>query len=208
MPLKETRWWWIRHAPVIQTENRIYGQTDLPCDCTDSVLFGALAKALPRDVVLVTSDLQRATQTAAAIAAAGLAWPERILEPAMREQHFGDWQGEMREEFYARRGGHIQGAWLTAPDERAPNGESYIDLVERVVPAVERYTKEHGGKDIVCVAHGGTIKAALGHALGLDHAQALSFTLSNCSVTRLDHVRQDGGTESWRVGMVNWLPHR
>ena len=75
MPLKETRWWWIRHAPVIQTENRIYGQTDLPCDCTDSALFGALAKALPREAVLVTSDLQRAVQTAAAIAGAGLALP-------------------------------------------------------------------------------------------------------------------------------------
>jgi len=27
-----TRWWWIRHAPV-RDGGRIYGQSDLPCDC-------------------------------------------------------------------------------------------------------------------------------------------------------------------------------
>lgn len=208
MSQKETRWWWIRHAPVIQTENRIYGQTDLPCDCTDTALFGALAAALPRSAVLITSDLQRAVQTAAAIAAAGLPLPPGILDAALREQHFGDWQGEMREEFHARRGGHVPGSWLSAPDERAPNGESFVDLVERVVPAVQRHTGDHAEKDIICVAHGGTIKAALGHALGLSHDQALAFALANCSVTRLDHIVPENGPESWRVAMVNWLPHR
>ena len=94
--MTETRWWWIRHAPVIQSENRIYGQTDLPCDCSDTALFGALAETLPRNAVLVTSDLQRAVQTAAAIAGAGLTLPKAILEPALREQHLGDWQGELR----------------------------------------------------------------------------------------------------------------
>jgi alpha-ribazole phosphatase len=204
--MTETRWWWIRHAPVIQSENRIYGQTDLPADCSNAVLFGALAKALPRDAVLITSDLQRAVQTAAAIVDAGLALPESILDPALREQHFGDWQGEMREEFIARRSGHIRGFWLTAADERAPNGESFVDLVDRVIPAVERYTREHGGKDIVCVAHGGTIKAALAYALQLDYERALAFTLANCSVTRLDHIVQANGADLWRVGMVNWSP--
>jgi broad specificity phosphatase PhoE len=208
MSYRETRWWWIRHAPVIQTENRIYGQTDLPCDCSDEILFGALARALPREHVLITSDLQRAVNTAAAIAAAGLPMPEGILDAALREQHFGDWQGEMREEFLARRGGHIPGHWLAAAEERAPNGESFADLVGRVVPAVERYTGEHGEKDIICVAHGGTIKAALAHALGLSFEQALAFQLANCSVTRLDHIVRSDGAENWRVGMVNWLPHR
>lgn len=204
--MTETRWWWIRHAPVIQAENRIYGQTDLPADCTNGALFGALAKALPQDAVLVTSDLQRAVQTAAALANAGLTLPKGILEPALREQHFGDWQGEMREEFVARRSGNIKRFWLAAADERAPNGESFVDLVCRVIPAVERYTRAHGGKDIVCVAHGGTIKAALAHALHLDYERALAFQLANCSVTRLDHIVQPNGTDAWRVGMVNWSP--
>ena len=92
--------------------------------------------------------------------------------------------------------------------DRAPNGESFVDLVARVIPAVERYTVDHGEQDIICVAHGGTIKAALGHALGLSYEQALAFQLANCSVTRLDHIVRDDGAEKWRIGMVNWLPYR
>lgn len=205
--MTETRWWWIRHAPVIQSENRIYGQTDLPADCSNAALFGALAEALPRDAVLVTSDLQRAVQTAAAIAGAGLELPKSILEPALREQHLGDWQGELRLEFAAKWGRDARRFWLVPAEERAPNGESFADLVARVIPTVERLTLEHAGKDIVCVAHGGTIKAALSHALSLDYERALSFSIANCSVTRLDHVEQGDPASAWRVAMVNWSPH-
>jgi broad specificity phosphatase PhoE len=204
--MTETRWWWIRHAPVIQNENRIYGQTDLPADCSDGALFAALAQALPRDAVLVTSDLQRAVQTAAAIAGAGLAMPEAILEPALREQHLGDWQGELRLEFAARRGRDPRRFWLAPADERAPNGESFADLVDRVIPTVERLTQAHAGKDIVCVAHGGTIKAALAHALSLDYERALAFSVANCSVTRLEHSAEHEPAGAWRVSMVNWSP--
>ncbi|MGH6622253.1 MAG: histidine phosphatase family protein [Alphaproteobacteria bacterium] len=205
--MTETRWWWIRHAPVIQSENRIYGQTDLPADCSNAALFAALAETLPRDAVLVTSDLQRAVQTAAAIASAGLVLPKSILEPALREQHLGDWQGELRLEFAAKRGRDIRRFWLAPAEERAPNGESFADLVARVIPTVERLTRAHAGKDIVCVAHGGTIKAALAHALSLDYERALSISIANCSVTRLDHMLHEDPASAWRVAMVNWSPH-
>ena len=62
-----TRWWWIRHAPVRVDEGRIYGQKDLPCDCSEVRVFDGLAAALPRNAVWVTSNLMRTHQTAAAI---------------------------------------------------------------------------------------------------------------------------------------------
>ena len=37
-----TRFWWVRHAPVAH-EGRIYGQKDMPCDCTDTAVFTGLA---------------------------------------------------------------------------------------------------------------------------------------------------------------------
>ena len=58
-----TRWWWVRHAPV-PDDGRIYGQSDLDCDCTDAGVFAALADELPRDAVWVTSQLKRTRQTA------------------------------------------------------------------------------------------------------------------------------------------------
>ncbi len=42
----ETRWWWVRHAPVTSNNGRIYGQQDMPCDTGDSHAFDGLAKLL------------------------------------------------------------------------------------------------------------------------------------------------------------------
>ena len=201
----ETRWWWIRHAPVIGGE-RIYGQRDLPADTSDDAHFAALAALLPPDAVLVTSDLQRTVQTAAAIASAGLSLPDPIQDPELREQHFGDWQGVLRHEFAQQREPDFGQFWIVPAAEQAPNGESFLDLVARVQSAVDRLTDTHAGQDIVCVAHGGTIRAALAKALGIDPTTALSFTTHNSSLTRLDHLRHPSGSEAWRVHMVNWTP--
>ena len=41
-----------------------------------------------------------------------------------------------------------------------------MDLYNRVRSAIERINAEQAGKDVIAVAHGGTIKAAVGLALG------------------------------------------
>jgi broad specificity phosphatase PhoE len=93
--------------------------------------------------------------------------------------------------------------WFAPADERAPGGESFADLVGRVAPAIERLNAEHRGRDIVAVTHGGTIRAALGLALGLDLQAALAFATDNCSLTRLDHLSAGGVGGLWRVLAVN-----
>ena len=62
------------------------------------------------------------------------------------------------------------------------------------------------GRDIIAVAHGGTIRAALGLALGLDPEACLAFTMENCSVTRIDHIDGPGMGHGWRVVTVNRPP--
>ena len=37
-----TRWWFVRHAPVIGVNGRIYGQDDLEADCADEAQFNAI----------------------------------------------------------------------------------------------------------------------------------------------------------------------
>lgn len=207
MTTVETRWWWIRHAPVTTPEH-IYGQRDLPADTSHAPTFEALAALLPEDAVLVTSDLQRTIQTAAAIGEAGLDLPEPIVEESLREQHFGDWQGVPRENFHESQNREMRRFWLAPAQERAPNGESFVDVMARVAPTVMRLTAAHAGRDIVCVAHGGTIRAALAMALILHPETALSFTTANCSVTRIDHLTGGDMGDAWRVGMVNWNPHQ
>ncbi len=91
--------------------------------------------------------------------------------------------------------------WPLAGTERPPGGESIADVIERVGPAMERLAREHAGEDVVIVAHGGTIRAAVAHALGIAADNALHLAVQNLSLTRLE--RHEAG---WRVGCVNEMP--
>jgi alpha-ribazole phosphatase len=199
-----TRWWWVRHAPVREDGGCIYGQRDLGCDTSDRVVFDAVGKILPRHGIWFSSNLKRTHQTADAIWAAGFPKPATMMqEAALAEQHLGEWQGMNRTAFLASRpaGSH----WFAAIDVPAPGGESFMDLYNRVRGAIDRITTAHAGQDIIAVAHGGTIKAAIGLALGGLPEKGLAFDVDNCSVTRLDHI-SSAGHFSWRLPMVNQQP--
>ena len=58
---------------------------------------------------------------------------------------------------------------------------------------------------MIVAAHGGTIRAAVGLALGGLPEKGLAFDIDNCSVTRLDHVAS-AGQGVWRLPMVNQQP--
>ena len=210
--LIETRWWWVRHAPV-PDGGRIYGQQDLDCDCSNEAVFSAVATVLPQDAVWVTSDLKRAKQTASAIhvASGGKHAPVQMpAHVAFNEQHMGDWQGQDRLTHRRQRQHTHATLWLTTGDERAPGpgGESYVDLVERTLPVIHDLNGEHAGRNIITVTHGGTIRAALGLALGGPPTLSHAFTIDNVSITLIEHVHKNGDPKGgvWRIVTVNHRP--
>ena len=199
-----TRWWWVRHAPVRSDGGNIYGQTDIDCDTSDREVFEAVAKILPRRAVWYASSLKRTHQTADAIWDTGFPRPATMAkEAAFAEQHLGQWQGMNRAAFLASRpvGSH----WFADIGEPAPGGESFMDLYNRVSRAIARINLEQAGEDVIAVAHGGTIKAAIGLALAGQPEKGLAFDIDNCSVTRLDHFASLS-LSSWRLPMVNQQP--
>ena len=203
-----TRWWWVRHAPVTTDGGRLYGQRDMPADLTDKAAFAALAEGLPRGAVWVTSHLQRATQTAESIFAAGMARSAAAVEPDLAEQGFGEWQGRLRDELFAEDLAW-PGYWRPPVEEAPPGGESFRDVFARVSPVVERLSARHGGRDIVAVTHGGTIRAALVQALGLDPESAIRLAVGNLSVTRIHHIAEAPGGQgrvAWQVPGINLPP--
>jgi alpha-ribazole phosphatase len=197
-----TRWWLIRHAPAINPDGLIYGQGEVEADCSDRAALEALASLLPSGPVRMVTPLARTRVTAEAL----WGWVECVVEPALVEQSFGEWQGLSHDGLAALGDPRVTAFWQAPATARPPGGESFADVVARVAPALEWRSAEFAGRDIVAVCHGGSIRAALAVALGLGPAQALAFQIDPLSLTRLDHIPVPGGWAVWRVVTVNRVP--
>jgi broad specificity phosphatase PhoE len=199
-----TRWWWVRHAPVPNPEGRCYGQEDKDCDVSNEALFRHQARLLPQGAVWLTSGLVRAKRTAATLGVHGADCAAPIEEPRFNEQHFGEWQGKTYVEL---RASNTHLFWLGPPAQRIPGGESFVDLFERTRAGILDHARRHRGRDIVAVTHGGTIRAAIGHAMSLDPEQAVRFEIDNVSVSLIEHYEHADPAHAWRVVFTNLMPH-
>jgi broad specificity phosphatase PhoE len=199
-----TRFWWMRHAPVVDNGGRIYGGSEIDADVSNSATFACLAETLPKPAVFLTSALSRTSQTLAAVRAQGrMDIPESPLADArLNEQSLGDWHGQRINDIFPS-GGPWPGFWMMPANNSAPNGESFTDLCARVVPAIHEIQAAHAGQDVVIAAHGGSIRAALRLALDITPEAALAFSIDNCSITRIDHLSGPENRRAWRVGRTN-----
>ena len=208
-----TRWWLIRHAPVINAaEKRLSGQNDVPADVSDVERFACVAGRLPSGAVWITSHLGRTRQTAQALQDAGAEKVEPLAEPGFAEQAFGAWTGLTWAEI-GDLGDGAQAFWdapaaVQPPPDDDFASESFADVCVRVAAKLEELTEQYAGRDIVCVAHAGSIRAAIAHALGVSPENALALEVQNTHLTRIDHVTtglraQRGG--SWRVVGFNMI---
>lgn len=208
-----TRWWWVRHAPVINPSRAIYGQGDVEADTSDRAAYESLARLLPEDPVWMHSSLARTRQTGEAVLAvrrtgnSGFITPDFVIEPDFMEQDFGDWQGQSRQSVRETLDRPTP-LWLAPAHFRPPNGESFIDMLARVGRGIEHHTRHHAGRDIVCFAHGGTIRAVLAYVMGIAPDAALGFQIDNLSITEVSYLppAAPGGQWHWAVGSVNLPP--
>lgn len=206
-----TRFFLIRHALVTPEARAVlYGSMDVAlCRLAlraDAQLYGWLAARLPERAAWVISSLSRTRLTAEAIFEAGYPATALLEEAGLVEQSLGAWQGIRHEELVHRLKHPAHPFWPHAGEEQPPGGESFAQVVARVGPVLERYAASHLGQDVVMVAHGGSIRAAIAHAMKLTAHQALSFSVRNLGLTRL--VKQGA---DWQVSAVNeepWVPCR
>ena len=201
-----TRWWWVRHAPVTINKGKMYGASDPRADISTPEIYRGLANLLPKNGVCVTSSLQRTQQTLKEIRSHGLVAEEATVEPSLSEQNFGIWQGQPYDKIPSLASPRLHKYWFTTVDHTPPEGESFIDLTLRVGEVINRLTKQHAGRDIIAVAHGGPIRAALGHALNLSPTNCLGFETENLSVTRLDFEPSSKPGLDWYVRFTNLVP--
>lgn len=202
-----TRWWWVRHAPVINPDSLIYGASDLPCHTDSQEEFAHLADCLPVTPHWLISPLQRTRQTAEAILAANVTRhgaPEFRVIPEFIEQSLGRWEGFSWNDYYAaRRNKQRHPFWAAEAHETVEGGNSYVEIFHRAQNRIETLTEELKGHDIIMVGHGGVIRAAVAQALGLPPESALMLQILNLSLTRIDYRIESNGRKFWRVITLN-----
>lgn len=206
-----TRWWWIRHAPVINPGGRIYGQRDVVANCSDTESFARLAAILPQTALWRVTPLRRTRETAAAIVQQRPELlPEGVdtypAEPAFLEQNFGVWQGQSHDAIFRLQPERAHRFWLTPAESCPPEGESFISVMQRVAAGIAESHRSCAGRDVVVVAHGGSIRAAVALALGLPGDTALRLRIDTLSLTRLDFFDGPGPATAWRVSGINLPP--
>lgn len=191
----------LRHGEVLHAETRRFiGHLDVPLSPRGQRQCAAQAEAL-RGVKLAavfSSDLVRARHSAEIIATPHGLSPVEI--PALREMSMGRWEGLTAEEI-RRREPAAFADWMARVGEFPfPEGESVSDLRERAWPAFAAIASEYGGQAVAIVAHGGTNRALLCHALGMPLGRLLGFGQDYGALSLLI------GPEPWQLRRLNERP--
>ena len=147
---------------------------------------------------VITSSLQRAIETGAAIATE-LGVPAQI-DADWDEQSFGDWD-DMSMGHLATRYPQELLRFREDPDYSRPGGEAHVDLQARVLAAYSRAAAVGG--TVVVATHRKPIMTVLAHVLGIPHSRIWRAATSPASLTSFE-VWADGGTS---VAFVNATSH-
>jgi len=102
-----------------------------------------------------------------------------IMNYALIERDFGDWDDLTFEEIKSANSDEYQ-KWLDNwIDYVIPNGESSAQVQSRVNDVMDKITVNHKGGTIAVVTHLGTARHIISHLLGLSIEQSWLFTFEN-----------------------------
>ena len=172
----------VRHGrTALNAQGRMQGRLDEPLDevgLRQAAALGTyLSAELGSDDLIVSSPLQRAQRTAAAIAnGREVRVDERWIELA-----YGEFDGRLQSDIPA----DTWNRWRSDDTFAPPGGESLVEVATRVVHACEHWRREAAGRRVVIVSHVSPIKAAIVWALGADTSLSWRMRLDTAAVSRL-----------------------
>ncbi len=172
-------------------EGRMQGHRDIPLNDMGMLQAARIAKRLQCEHwdIIVSSDLQRAAQTAMCIAnASGIEC--KLVDSRLRERNFGALEGTTIEERVAKWGA----------DWKLLNHGVEEDelLLARALQSMEELARDYSGQKIVVVTHGGWIRQFFKGVFpqeALDHPNNTSLSI----VSR--------GIEGWGHSLYNCTTH-
>jgi probable phosphoglycerate mutase len=193
----------VRHGETAwNAERRLQGHLDVPLNATGHVqaLATAASLATVHFAAVYSSDLQRAQQTAAAIARNRPAAVE--LQPRLRERHYGAFQGLTYTEAQARFPDEYRRFEQRDLNFGFPGGgESLAQFAGRISAVLADTASKHHGEQVLIVTHGGVLDIVHRLASGKALDAPRDFTIPNAA---LNWIEFDGS--HWKL--VSWADLR
>lgn len=174
----------VRHG---QTQDNLagvfQGQTGRGLDETGRAQAAKLAERLRGRAfaALITSDLDRAAETAAIVAkAVGL---EPVVDPSFREIDVGGWAGLTAEQAKDRFP-EEHADWRDGKDVRRGGGESYSQVAARIARATRSLANRFEGQALLVVSHGTAIRSFTASVVGAPAQASRAWpVMANCALT-------------------------
>lgn len=188
----------LRHGEITQAApTRFVGQRDLPLTPRGRAQAQAWSTLLARLPLAGAwcSDLSRCRDTAA-LALSLSNMPATAL-PALREIHLGGWEGLTQDEVRQRFPGEHERRGLDLANTIPCGGESFGQAQQRFLEALRHICAQASALPagpVLVVAHGGVIRAALCHILGLRLDSLFRLGQDYCGLNIL-HATPHGAAE-------------
>ena len=188
----------IRHGETDwNRQQRFQGQIDVPLNAAGHAQAARLGQRLADDPydALFSSDLVRARETAAPLAAA---WGQQpTLVPGLREQSFGVLEG-LDVPTIQERHADLWPLWLEhRADFALPGGESLRQFHARVMDAVRQLAADAPGRRLAIVTHGGVLDMLWRTAQRLPLDGLRACEIPNTGLNRLRWVDGTLQVERW-----------
>lgn len=188
--MERTRLHLLRHGQVEGFQEKRYnGQADVALTNLGREQYRQLQQRLAecQPAAIYSSDLSRCVWGAELIGKEhGLA---PIQEPQLRELNIGHWEGKTWQQLMDDHPEEWQARLDDLVNYQVRDGESLIQMAERVRVALQRILQQHHGEEIVLVGHGGINRVILLDAIG-------------APLTQMFHIEQNYGC----YNLIDYFP--
>lgn len=191
----------IRH-PATALSGTFCGHSDPDLSPTGEGQLTLLCRRLRRTAMdrIVSSDLHRARRCADALA--GQHSLQTQLRPALREIHFGRWEGLLWSDIEARYGEEAQRWMQEFPGYTVPGGEPYADFTRRIRDDAIHWLQGLACETVVVVTHGGVLRYLLQSYCALESSAAWRISARPATVV-FCRLRENGAIavqQTWSAG--------
>jgi len=189
----------IRHGETVwNEENRFQGHGDSSLTETGCNQVAALGRRMEnfRFDALISSDLERARETASIIA--DFTGHKVEVDGRLRERNYGVLEGLTVPEIKARHPEVLDQLKGGDPDYIIPEGESLRQHYRRNVAFIEELLAKRSDATVAVVAHGGVLDSIFRFVAHLSLDQPRCFITANASLTIITHGNFYG-TPRWVI---------